>query len=1103
MSEKNWKTRLLTSSVFAGALIASAALPAIAQTEDEPVATTAPAADETEARQEKVTVTGSRLALADFQAISPVTSVTSEAIELNATLTLETLLNELPQVIPGNTVTSNNSGGEDFATIDLRGLGPARTLVLVDGERVPGSSTTGVVDLNSIPAGLVDRVEVVTGGASAVYGSDAIAGVVNFILKDDYEGAQVTIGGGGGFDGNAQYETADFLFGGNFDNGKGNMVAYASYFNRDGVFQSQYDYSRVSQALVYGYQYDYSTYTGRYTGVIAADSLEEYLAARAALLAVPANANQVNFAGTFAGGGSATPPWGSISNSAAGYGADGLWGTADDTGNPFGGNAVSGTAGPDGIFGHNPGPDGILGTADDLASDDRAVFNPALGLNALLPGTFAGANTDCNPATAGANVRGNANLSFNDQGQLTPYFSGGACAVPIRANGSSRYNFAPDNYIYLPAERFGIQTFGNYDVTDSIHMKTFLSYVRSITQVQLAATPVTGLSIPVSSPAISGADGVLGTADDPHPDLSTALATRPNPLANFTYAWRSNGVGPRTGEFINSNLIGRVTFDGSITDDWEWNFSAGWGQGQFNSTLENNVNTVALLQGVAGCANVPVSARLPNCVNVDIFGPPALTPSAAAASFIRTNVQTSQSIEQTALSGFIRGPLFKLPAGEVAAVVGVEYRQDDVSLRVDDAQRRGEIAGFNAVQDVNGALDVYEAYTEVSIPILADLPGAEELSVDLGYRTSDYSTVGSIESYKYGFRYAPVEWLRFRGVYNKAARAPSALESFQAGDQGFPSFVEPCRSGQTAASAALLAFCTTNGNIGGGFVPLGSATTFAASNSQVQAFAFGNPNLSPETGETATIGFVFEPDFLPAGTFRSTVDYFDIKLTDAIVSRGAQTILNSCYGGLGATPQSASDCQQIIRDPATGQITSVNTSLTNSLGETEIKGWDIQLDYELGLDEVVSTLPGTVGVNLLLTLTDSWEVNGTDFVGTTEAGIGSATPEYKTITTVDYRLDDWTFQLRHNYVPSLAQDYPGGTFDGTGAPDTPALSNFDGSIAWDVTDRFRLVGNISNITDEFPPQTITGTFDQANTDAALYAPWVIGRTFSIQARLKF
>lgn len=1074
MSEKNWKTRLLTSSVFAGAMFASAALPAIAQTEDEPVATTAPAeSTDAEARQQKVTVTGSRLALADFQAISPTTSVTSEAIELNASLTIETLLNELPQVIPGNTVTSNNSGGEDFATIDLRGLGPSRTLVIIDGERVPGSSATGVVDLNSIPAGLIDRIEVVTGGASAVYGSDAIAGVVNFILKDDYEGAQITVGGGGGFDGNAQYETVDFLFGGNFDSGRGNLVTYASYFNRDGVFQSQYDYSRVSQALVYGYQYDYSTSTGRYTGVALADSLQEYLDARARFLAVPTNANQANFAGTFVGGGSATPPWGQISSNAA---------------NPF----------------------------------------SNLSTNPLTAGQFAGANTDCNPATAGVNVNG-GNLSFNDNGQLTPYFGSGPCAVPLRSGGSSRYNYAPDNYIYLPAERWGIQTFGNYDVTDNIRMKTMLSYVRSATQVQLAATPITGLSLPVSSPAISGPDGILGTADDPHPDFSAALLSRappttgaattrdtdgdgifdsvdpdyngdglPNALDNFTYAWRSNGIGPREGEFVNSQLLARVGFSGDITENWEWNLSAGWGQGRFSQGLRNNVNRVALLQGIMGCANIPVAARLPNCVDVDIFGPNTTT--AAMSQFVRTDVSASQIIEQTLFSGFVRGDLFELPAGPVATVVGFEYRDDDVKLYVDDAQRRGEIAGFNAVQNIIGSLDVYEAYGEVNIPILADMPLAEELSIEAGYRVSDYSTVGSVESYKYGARYAPVDWLRFRAVYNKAVRAPSALETFQNGDQGFPSYVDPCRTTNAPVGSPLRAFCQTNGAIGTGFVP---AYPFAAANSQVQAFAFGNPNLEAEEGETFTAGFVFEPDFLPWGQFRSTVDYFDIELNNAIVPRGATTILNSCYSNLGATAQSAADCQLIVRDPATGQITSIDTSLTNSLAVRKVKGYDIQADYEIDLDEVFNGAPGTLGINTLVTITDEYSIGGTRFEGTTEAGVGAATPDWKAVTTVDYKLDDWLFQVRHNYVPGLLQDYPGGTFEGTLAPKTPELSNFDASVAWDVTDRFRLVGTVSNLFDEFPPQTITGTFDQANTDAALYAPWVIGRMFAIQARLKF
>ena len=135
-----------------------------------------------------VVVTGSRLKTRDIKAISPVSTVTSETITLTAAQSTERLLNELPQIVPGNTYTSNNAGGEDFATLDLRGLSPTRTLILVNGERIPGSSTTGAVDVSTIPTDLISKVELVTGGASAVYGSDAIAGVVNFVLKKNYQG---------------------------------------------------------------------------------------------------------------------------------------------------------------------------------------------------------------------------------------------------------------------------------------------------------------------------------------------------------------------------------------------------------------------------------------------------------------------------------------------------------------------------------------------------------------------------------------------------------------------------------------------------------------------------------------------------------------------------------------------------------------------------------------------------------------------------------------------------------------------------------------------------------------------------------------------------
>ena len=1038
MSEKNWKTRLLTSSVFAGAIIASVALPAIAQTEDEPVATTAPAATEDEARQEKITVTGSRLASANFTGTSPVTSVSAEAIELSATLSVETLLNELPQVIPGNTYTSNNAGGEDFATIDLRGLGPSRSLVLINGERVPASSISGVVDLNSIPPGLLDRVEVLTGGASAVYGSDAVAGVVNFILKEDYEGAQFTVGTGGAFDGNAQYENFDFLVGGNFDNGKGNLTTYGSYYNRDGVKQSAYDYAKTSATLLYGYD----TTTGEYAAYGIANSSAQWVQIRDALAA------QYGFAATLASGGSVTPPWGQIVNS---------------TSNPF----------------------------QNLAT------NPATA------GQFAGVNSDCNPATAVVNVNG-GNLSFNDQGQLTPYFSAGACSVPDRAAGSSRYNFAPDNFIVLPAERLGLQSIGTYQVTDDIKLKGFFSYVKSETQVQLAPSPLAQnfFSVnPNNAWAITGTDGVMGTADDPHPDLSAALLSRPNPNASFAYGWRSSALGPRIGNYTNDSFIARVSAEGEISETWDWNLSVGYGRSTLSDLLENNLSRVALEQGVAGCSTV-TSGRLPGCVDVDIFGPPSIV-TPAMANFLTTDTQSKTEVEQISVSGFVRGDLIQLPAGPMSIVAGLEYRQDDVERSVDDALRRGEIVGFNGEQNVLGSVDVYEAYAETLIPILSDLPFAHDLSLEIGGRISDYSSVGEAEALKIGLNYAPTDWVRLRAVFNNAVRAPSASELFLSGNQGFPSYSDPCRFQATNPNPALLAFCTTNGNIGGGFVPLASAPTFTASNSQVQAFAFGNPDLEPETGETFTAGIVFEPDFLPIGRFRGSVDYFQITLEDAVVSRGASTILSSCYSNLGVTAQSAIDCQRIVRDPS-GQIFSVDTTLINLADTIEIAGTDIQLDYNIDLDEVFKGAPGTLNLNTLVTLTDKYDFAGTRVEGTTTAGIGGATPDWKTSTTLDYRLDDWTFQVRHQYVPSLIQEV-GDFFGFPPLPDqeTPEFSNFDFSTAWDVNDRFRVVGTVSNVMDELPPQTELGLFDQANTDAALYAPWVIGRTFSVSARLKF
>ena len=1001
MKTQTARQRLLASTIIGGAaLLALQAAPAFAQ-------------DATEV--EGVVVTGSRIVRQDFEAISPVTTVGSEQLELTATLTVDTLLNELPQIVPGNTRTSNNSGGEDFATIDLRGLGPQRTLVLVNGERVPASSTTGVVDLNTIPASLIDRIEVVTGGASAVYGSDAISGVVNFILKDDYEGAEITATYGSSFEGKAPEVEVNALVGGNFANGRGNATAYAAYYNRESVSQSEFAFSRVSAAGCYDS-------SGANRPTIICDTAAE------------ANAALADGYFPFAGG-SGTPPWGWISS---------------------------------------PG-------------------NAFQNLSVLLPGQFAAANTDCNTATPGVAVNG-GNLSWNDAGQLTPRFTSLACGVPDRAAGSSRYNYAPDNFLIIPAERFNMTTTVSYDITDNLRAKVMLNFVNSNSEVQLAPTPVANPSIPTSRVTLTPNMQALIQANAP--DLWIALQSRPNPLGTFNIDRRTNELGTRNALFENNGFYGLVTVDGDFNDNWNWSLTGSYGSSRLDSTTLHNTNKTAWLQGLAGCqtaAGAPLgNAALPGCVPLDVFGPGTLTQE--MIDFLDVTTTQSVNVEETRIAGFVRGDLFELPAGPVAAVFGFEYRDTSTDQVVDGNLESGNIYGFNAVGPISGSVQVSELYMEVSVPLIKDQPLAYYLGLEGGYRTSDYSTVGTVETFKIGGEWAPVEWLRFRAVYNEATRAPSVIELFQNGDQGFPSYTDPCRQSVVNVTPGLQALCIAQG------VPAGQYPGFAANNSQVQAFAFGNPNLSPETAKSFTAGFVLQPDWFPVGDFRMTLDYYEIEIDDAISTLGAQFWINDCYLGGNA----GGGCGRVTRDTGSGQIVSVNTGIVN-LNTIETSGIDMQFEWTVNLEDTFLPIPGRLRVNELLSIIDSYEINGTDFIGTTSASIGGALFDWKSTLSIYYSLGDWTAFARWSYVPEICD----GTFGigpatctggGRGEMD-PEASYIDASVRWAVTDNFQVTGFIGNLFDEGTPQTPAGLFSQGNTDPQVYR--VLGRTFSISAKLRF
>lgn len=987
MSSNSIRRRLLTSTFLAGAIAS--------------VAGVSYAAD---ADVSEIVVTGSRIVRQDFVAISPVTTVGAENIQATGTLTVDTLLNELPQIVPGNTRTSNNAGGEDFATVDLRGLGPTRTLVLVNGERVPASSTTGVVDLNTIPASLISRVEVVTGGASAVYGSDAVAGVVNFILKDNFEGAELNVSYGSSFDGKQPEYEINGAIGGDFASGRGNLAAFASYYSRDKVGQGDFDFSRKSAAA-------FSDANDNYFVVDTYDEANKLLSGGGYLL--------------FSGG-SSTPAWGVI-----------------------------------------PGGQGF----QNLAT--------------LLPSQFGAGTYDTNcDGVANTTPFNTGNLTFDPTGKLSPSQTSGACAVPsgrgdrqgIRG-GSTRYNYAPDNYLITPAERINFTTILTYDITDDIKAKVNLNLVNTTQEVQLAPTPAG----PGTEITVTPTPAMLAYIQSAHPDLYTAIQGRTNPAAPFKMYRRFNEVGTRNAFNENNAYHLLATVDGKLAGDWSWSVTASYGTSRFDSRGTNSVNSTALNQGLAGCqtaAGAPLgAAALPGCVTLDVFGEGTL--NKAMVDFIRVNTFSSTDIEESRISGFVRGNAFELPAGPVAVVVGAEYRESSANFRVDNEQRTGNIKGFNATQDQSGTVDVGELYGEIAVPLLKDVFLAQSLGLEAGYRFSDYSSIGGTSTYKIGVTYDPISSLRFRGVYNKAVRAPNVFELFQAGDQGFPSYSDPCAASRNP-SAATLAFCSAKA---GGFNYAG----FVQPNTQVQAFAFGNPDLLPESAETYTAGVVFQPESFPLGNLRASVDYYNIKITDAIGSLGAGFYISQCYTGQVLTSDA---CQRIVRDNATGNIVSVNTSRGN-ISEIETAGYDVQIDYTLDLDGL--NLPGRLNINELFSYMDTYKVDGSEQVGFNNSGVGGASPEWKSVLSATYSLNDWQVFARWSYVPTMTA----ATFEN----ELPAASFVDLSARWNVNDRLQLTGVIGNLMDERPPQITEGLFGQANTDVQLYR--VLGRTFQVKARFRF
>jgi len=822
--------------------------------------------DEPDAELENITVSGSGLKRANFESAAPVASITAEDIRRAPQTTLGDLLNELPQLRAtfglGNSGRFIGTAGGGF--LDLRGLGTDRTLVLINGRRhVSGSEGSAAVDFNSIPTALIERIDIVTGANSAVYGADAVAGTVNVILKDDFNGFLASGSVGQAEDSNFNRYSASFTGGFDFADNRGNAVMSVSYDRQDELLVSDRG--------------------GRFTSFL-----------------------------------------GAIENPADG-----------DTIDPDTGFQID---------------DGI---PDDIIVPNQGFFILSEA-GAILPFATGGVDFTLNPDGSVSPIDPSAFEFISDNGQVC----GGVGCTPLDLDTFQQ--------LQVPFERYTLDANFTFELNDNMTLYSENRYtnVESSNQFQ-PSFDFLNLTIQPDNAFIS-------------PSLADAIQGLPFLIGRF-----NTDLGLRMEDNQRETFRGVLGLRGTVGGDWDYDIFANYGRTRserinFNNRIDENffaaVDSVAITQddldniSVGGFINPTAAAgdivcrasleralgetpvlsngapapdfATEGCVPLNILGQGLA--SQEAIDFIMSTALATSTIQQFQTRATIQnGDLFETWAGPVAALFGVEYRQERSRTNGDSLSALGNTF-FNALADTRGNFDVYELFMETSIPLLRDVPGFDELTIEGAARFSDYSTIGSNFTWETRLNWRPfaTEDFRIRSTYGEAVRAPNIGDLFAPAGENFDNVADPCDftnldQGENGRDVRIRN-CQALG--------IADPESFDSLDEQsIPLLQGGNPNLQEEEGETFTVGFVWSPSFLSGLDF--SIDYWDIRITDAISFTGAQTILNRCVDD----PNGINNqfCLLVDRD-GVGNITELRNFPLN-LNTFKSRGYDLGLSYLFNL----------------------------------------------------------------------------------------------------------------------------------------------------------
>jgi outer membrane receptor protein involved in Fe transport len=1032
---------------------------------------------------ETIVVTGSRIAR-DPNAIAPlpIAVVGAEDLQRAGNTDATATLRQLPALLASRSVAdslegrgeNNAGGGIGQAALNLRQLGSNRTLVLVDGRRhVSGVAGEQTVDVATIPPALIEQVEVLTGGASAVYGADAVTGVVNYRLRRDFEGFELSAQTGISSRGDGGRFTLNGTYGRNFAEGRGNVTLSLGYTQEREVLLGDRDFTRDNRRANNSTTYAHPDRRFQ-KGDISAASTPNF--ANYFRVGGPGpRASRISF-------GPAIPQPGSAAFNAIFTGG------------------ITPTAAEQALIDRAANAPSFL-----IAADPRFAISSGQGLIFRNDFDFFGADingngiNDCNESFIGWTGFGGGGCYVSTAGGGVKIFEDGIISTGSNQfGGDGAVERTSQTSLTPGSERFFAVLKGQYELAPAAELFWDAKYTRNV------ATSRNNYN--------TFYDSLLIFPDNPWiPAVLQADADEAGGL-RVSRDFLDLGPGITKTERDTYRIVGGVR--GDITPNLRYDFGLNYGRTDNAITTSNSVLVDRLFAAIDA-----VRAPDGRIVCRSDLDPTALHPgseifpviesgfftfrggdgqcrpanilngtnsvSQEAVDFITTPTTTRHRLQQWVATLAFSGDtaaFLNLPGGPVAFAFGGEYREEKSRSNFDpldlgilpDGTFIGDISANQSLTfdaqtrtfNTGGRFDVKELFGEIRVPLLSERPFFHELSVEAAARYADYSTVGGAFTWNVAGTWAPVPDIRVRGSYSRAIRAPNIAELFEPQQGATFRPADPCNQSTIDTLIAnndpnaqnRLANCRADG------IPEGYEDPLTA---RFSGTSGGNPDLEEERATTWTVGGVIQPRFLPGLTL--TADYYSIEIRDAIAAVSAQDIVNTCYD-IETFPNDF--CALFDRNRTPGSPTFLGLSFLRqtqiNFGRIETSGLDLSAAYRFDIGNHGFDL--RVAANWTEKLDRFFDPVRTDLANPAlrETGV----PEWSGVGSLTWSTGPLALTWRTQYIGeqavASAVQIERVDFEFGEAGIADAYWIHDIAFQFEFNPGFQVYGGINNLTDKEP-----------------------------------